>query len=57
MDFGTGLTVDLLWAALLGYAFGSIPFGLILTKLAGLGDVRAIARSTSSDMRKRLSFG
>lgn len=26
----------------LGYALGSIPFGLILTKCAGLGDVRAI---------------
>ncbi|KQT86651.1 glycerol-3-phosphate acyltransferase [Methylobacterium sp. Leaf466] len=26
----------------LGYAFGSIPFGLILTKYAGLGDVRSI---------------
>ncbi|GEO97930.1 glycerol-3-phosphate 1-O-acyltransferase PlsY [Methylobacterium haplocladii] len=26
----------------LGYLFGSIPFGLILTKFAGLGDVRAI---------------
>nr|WP_238300840.1 glycerol-3-phosphate 1-O-acyltransferase PlsY [Methylobacterium gregans] len=26
----------------LGYALGSIPFGLILTKFAGLGDVRAI---------------
>jgi glycerol-3-phosphate acyltransferase PlsY len=25
-----------------GYALGSIPFGLILTKFAGLGDVRAI---------------
>ena len=31
-----------LLAALLGYAFGSIPFGLILTKLAGAGDVRSI---------------
>ena len=29
-------------ALLLGYAFGSIPFGLILTRMAGLGDVRAI---------------
>jgi len=29
-------------AALLGYASGSIPFGLLLTKAAGLGDVRAI---------------
>jgi glycerol-3-phosphate acyltransferase PlsY len=27
---------------LLGYALGSIPFGLILTRLAGLGDVRNI---------------
>ena len=34
------------WATLcglvLGYALGSIPFGLILTRFAGLGDVRAI---------------
>ncbi len=29
-------------ALALGYALGSIPFGLILTKFAGLGDVRAI---------------
>lgn len=29
-------------AALLGYALGSIPFGLLLTKAAGMGDVRAI---------------
>lgn len=31
-----------LWFALLGYLFGSIPFGLILTRLAGLGDIRHI---------------
>jgi len=32
-----------LWtAAILGYLLGSIPFGLLLTKLAGLGDVRKI---------------
>ncbi|TCD02225.1 glycerol-3-phosphate 1-O-acyltransferase [Erythrobacteraceae bacterium CFH 75059] len=35
-------SLDWLLAALLGYALGSIPFGLILTRLAGLGDVRAI---------------
>ncbi len=29
-------------AAILGYLLGSIPFGLLLTKLAGLGDIRAI---------------
>ena len=27
---------------LLGYALGSVPFGLLLTRAAGLGDVRAI---------------
>jgi glycerol-3-phosphate acyltransferase PlsY len=27
---------------LLGYALGAIPFGLVLTRAAGLGDVRAI---------------
>jgi len=32
----------LLLAALGGYLLGSIPFGLLLTKWAGLGDIRAI---------------
>ncbi len=40
MEFGTDITINVLWAALLGYAFGSIPFGLILGKLAGKGDIR-----------------
>jgi acyl phosphate:glycerol-3-phosphate acyltransferase len=31
----------LLWAVL-GYGIGSIPFGLLLTRAAGLGDIRAI---------------
>ena len=29
-------------ATLIGYAIGSIPFGLVLTRLAGLGDIRQI---------------
>ena len=34
--------VFLVLAAIGGYLFGSIPFGLVLTRLAGLGDIRAI---------------
>lgn len=34
--------MDFAFAALLGFALGSIPFGLILTRAAGLGDVRKI---------------
>ncbi|AKM07099.1 glycerol-3-phosphate 1-O-acyltransferase PlsY [Pelagerythrobacter marensis] len=37
-----GSTLDIVLAALLGYACGSIPFGLLLTRMAGLGDVRKI---------------
>lgn len=37
MDF-----LPLLLAAVMGYLFGSIPFGLILTQAAGLGDIRKI---------------
>ncbi len=32
----------LLLAAAGGYLFGSVPFGLVLTRLAGLGDIREI---------------
>jgi glycerol-3-phosphate acyltransferase PlsY len=32
----------LLGAAIIGYLLGSIPFGLVLTRFAGLGDVRSI---------------
>lgn len=35
-------TLPFLLAFGIGYLLGSIPFGLVLTKLAGLGDVRAI---------------
>ncbi len=32
----------ILAAAIVGYLLGSIPFGLLLTRLAGLGDIRQI---------------
>jgi glycerol-3-phosphate acyltransferase PlsY len=34
--------MSLILAAILGYLLGSVPYGLILTKAAGLGDIRAI---------------
>ncbi|HEX9786534.1 MAG TPA: glycerol-3-phosphate 1-O-acyltransferase PlsY [Candidatus Binatia bacterium] len=34
--------MNLIYATVLGYLFGSIPFGLLLTRAAGLGDVRQI---------------
>jgi acyl phosphate:glycerol-3-phosphate acyltransferase len=36
------LSVDSLFALVLGYLLGSIPFGLLLTQLAGAGDLRRI---------------
>jgi acyl phosphate:glycerol-3-phosphate acyltransferase len=35
-------TTPLLAAAVIGYLLGSIPFGLLLTRLAGHGDIRQI---------------
>jgi acyl phosphate:glycerol-3-phosphate acyltransferase len=41
--FTWSITLPIALAALgLGYLLGSIPFGLILTKAAGLGDIRSI---------------
>jgi acyl phosphate:glycerol-3-phosphate acyltransferase len=34
--------VNLILAAVIGYLLGSIPFGLLITRAAGLGDVRKI---------------
>ena len=36
------MNLELLLALALGYLFGSIPFGLLLTRFAGKGDVRQI---------------
>ena len=36
------MTREMLFALAIGYLFGSIPFGLVLTRLAGKGDVRTI---------------
>ena len=36
------MDTDLLFALLTGYLLGSIPFGLVLTRLGGKGDVRDI---------------
>jgi glycerol-3-phosphate acyltransferase PlsY len=36
------MTREMLFALALGYLFGSIPFGLLLTRLAGKGDLREI---------------
>ena len=37
-----GFATENVFALVLGYLIGSIPFGLILTRLAGMGDVRKI---------------
>jgi glycerol-3-phosphate acyltransferase PlsY len=34
--------IDLIIVFVIGYLIGSIPFGLLLTKMAGLGDIRQI---------------
>lgn len=34
--------MEFILPAILGYLFGAIPFGLVITRLAGLGDIREI---------------
>lgn len=36
------MAIQIFSAALLGYFMGSIPYGLVITQLAGLGDIRKI---------------
>jgi acyl phosphate:glycerol-3-phosphate acyltransferase len=38
----SGVTQSALMALVLGYLLGSIPFGLLLTRLAGKGDIRDV---------------
>src|SRR5262249_46099579 len=40
--FGRSGMTGIIIAAVIGYLLGSIPFGMVLTRLAGLGDVRDI---------------
>ena len=41
-EAGAALTWWYLFAAAAGYLLGSIPFGLVLTRAAGLGDIRRL---------------
>ena len=34
--------IDAVWAALIGYFLGAVPFAMILTRLGGAGDLRTI---------------
>ena len=43
-----GLFGPLILVALGGYLLGSVPFGLVLTRAAGLGDVRKIGPAASA---------
>ena len=42
MEAGGALMTGIVLAAITGYLLGSIPFGVVLTRLAGLGDIRRI---------------
>ena len=45
-DGGAGALESVLAALLGGYLLGSIPFGLLLTRAAGLGDIRDVGSGT-----------
>lgn len=42
MSAGLDTNIAFVLAALGGYLLGSIPFGLVLTRMAGLGDIRQV---------------
>jgi glycerol-3-phosphate acyltransferase PlsY len=41
-DAISSIMIGIVLATVIGYLLGSIPFGLVLTRLAGLGDIRHI---------------
>lgn len=41
-EFVMSISLAFVFAALGGYLLGSVPFGLVLTRMAGLGDIRKI---------------
>ena len=44
-------------AAIGGYLLGSIPFGVVITRAAGAGDVRNIVADVTEEMRLRAEVG
>lgn len=42
MNFDFNYLLILLFFSFMGYLIGSVPFGLVLTKMSGLGDIRNI---------------
>ena len=42
MNFDFNYLLILLFFSFMGYLIGSVPFGLVLTKMSGLGDIRDI---------------
>ena len=42
MNFDSNYLLILLFFSFMGYLIGSVPFGLVLTKMSGLGDIRNI---------------
>ena len=42
MNTGMNMGMIVIWGVMAGYLLGAIPFGLLLTQAAGLGDIRKV---------------